>query len=83
MFRKPYVEAKQSTTTPSFSRLTSWKSLFLEKKVRRERSIFFYQFVAFEAVLTDSPKGLVGELLHVFSKQLLGSIGEHMMEVAP
>lgn len=29
MLRKPYVDAKHSTATPSFSRVVSWKSLFL------------------------------------------------------
>lgn len=29
MFRKPYAAAKRSRTSPFFSRVTSWKSLFL------------------------------------------------------
>lgn len=29
IFRKPYAAAKRSTVSPSFSRVTSWKSLFL------------------------------------------------------
>lgn len=29
MFRKPYAAAKRNRTSPFFSRVTSWKSLFL------------------------------------------------------
>lgn len=32
---------------------------------------------------TCSPERFVSELFQLFSKQLLGSEGEHMMEVAP
>lgn len=34
MFRNPYAKANWSRTTPSFSSVTSWKSLFLKNKSR-------------------------------------------------
>lgn len=88
IFRNPYVDAKHNTTTPSFSRVTSWKSLFLWPK----RIILLKGSCSSGGLMTQkhrwtqsahSLEGLVSKLLHFFSKQMLGSVGKDMMEVTP
>lgn len=88
MLRKPYVDAKHNTTTPSFSKVTSWKSLFLWQKgiILLKGNCSSGGLMSQKHRWTQSAhslEGLVSKLLHFFSKQMLGSVGKDMMEVTP